>query len=162
MSALLVLPGEGKSVRMGKGLGVVFKLLGEQSEGRLAVVEHPLEPSSIGGPPHLHHREDECSYVLEGEIVVQIGTEIIHAPAGSLIYKPRGVTHAFWNESTTRARVLEMITPAGFERYFEELAELLTKPMRPRLLMDLAEKYGVEMDMVAMAEISKKYNVRLA
>src|SRR6266567_838446 len=81
MSALVLLPGEGKVVQIG-GLGVVFKLFGTDTGGQFAVVEHPLAPGTLGGPPHVHHREDEASYVLEGEIMAQVGDRLIQAPRG--------------------------------------------------------------------------------
>ena len=161
MSALMLLPGEGKAVQIG-GLGVVFKLFGTDTGGRFAIVEHPLAPGTLGGPPHVHHREDEASYVLEGEIMVQIGDQLIQAPEGTLIFKPRGIPHTFWNQSSVLARILEIISPAGFEKYFEELAELVVggPPDIPRLMM-LAQKYGLEIDMSRVTELSQKYRVTL-
>ena len=79
MSALVLLPGEGKAVDMG-GLGVVFKLFGADTGGRFALVEHPLAPGTLAGPPHVHRREDEASYVLEGEIMVQVGDHLRNWP----------------------------------------------------------------------------------
>src|SRR5712692_8107072 len=96
MSALVLLPGEGKALQIGGGgLGVVFKLYGTDTGGRFAVVEHPLATGILGGPSHIHHQEDETSYVLEGEIMAQIGDQLIQAPAGTLIFKPRGVALPF-------------------------------------------------------------------
>lgn len=90
MSALVVLRKEGKAVQTG-GLGVVFKLFGADTGGQFAVVEHPLAPGTLGGPPHVHHKEDEASYVLEGEIMAQVGEQVIQAPVGMLIFKPNGL-----------------------------------------------------------------------
>lgn len=111
----------------------------------------------------IHHKEDETSYVLEGEIMAQIGDQLIQAPAGTLIFKPRGLPHTFWNQGPAPARILEIISPAGFEKYFEELAELFAPggpPDIPRLLT-LTQKYDLELDMSSVMELSQKYHVSL-
>jgi mannose-6-phosphate isomerase-like protein (cupin superfamily) len=162
MSALSIPPGHGKAVSIG-GLGVVFKLFGSDTAGRFAVVEHPITPGTLAAPPHTHQHEDEASYVLEGEVTAEVGAEIVRARAGTLIYKPKGVPHTFWNEGSARARVLEIISPGGFERYFEELAELVSKggpPDVPRL-MDLAARYGLTLDMSRVGALSQRYGVTL-
>lgn len=164
MSALVILPGEGKAIQIGgAGLGVVFKLFGTDTEGRFAIVEHPLAPGVLGGPTHVHHNEDEASYVLEGEVMVQVGDQLIQASAGTLIFKPKGIPHTFWNQSAARARILEIISPAGFEKYFEELAELVTPDAPPDIprLIALAQKYKLELDMSSVPELSQKYHVSL-
>ncbi|HVO41162.1 MAG TPA: cupin domain-containing protein [Aggregatilineales bacterium] len=163
MSALVVLPGEGKAVQIGvRGLGVVFKLFGTDTGGAFAVVEHPLAPGILGGPSHVHHREDEASYVLEGEIMVKVGDRLIRAPAGTLVYKPRGIPHTFWNQGSAPARILEIISPAGFEQYFEELADLFASGSPDALqLKALAQKYDLELDLSSVPELSQKYQVSL-
>ena len=162
MSALVLLPGEGKAVQIGGGgLGVVFKLFGTDTGGRFAVVEHPLAPGTLAGPSHVHHKEDEASYVLEGEIMAQIGDQLIQAPVGTLIFKPKGIPHTFWNQGSVPARILEIISPAGFEKYFEELADLVVPGSPPDIprLMTLAQKYDLELDMSSVMELSQKYHV---
>jgi quercetin dioxygenase-like cupin family protein len=143
--------------------GGVFKLFGTDTGGRFAVVEHPLAPGTLGGPPHIHHNEDEASYVLEGEIMVQVGERLIQALAGTLIFKPKGLAHTFWNLGSAPARILEIISPAGFEKYFEELAELVTPGGPPDIsrLLTLAQKYDLELDMSRVMELSQKYHVSL-
>lgn len=110
-----------------------------------------------------HHNEDEYSYVLEGEITAQIGDEIIQAPAGTLIIKPREVPHTFWNQGVDPARLLEIISPAGFEHYFDELAEVLAASNPPDFgrVMTVAQKYGMDMDFSTLMDISQKYDVQL-
>src|SRR6476660_1992136 len=108
MPGIVVLPGEGKVVHLG-GLGVVFKLFSQATSGAFALVEHPIEPGTLGAPPHLHHNEDEASYVLEGEITVQIGDRVIPASPGTVVLKPKGIFHTFWNAGTKPARILEII-----------------------------------------------------
>lgn len=70
--------------------------------------------------------------MLEGEIGVMIGDEVFTATKGSYVLKPRGIPHTFWNPGPEPARVVEIFSPAGFERYFEELAEILSADGPPR------------------------------
>src|SRR5918998_5009525 len=98
---------------------------GGATGGGFALVEHPIEPRALAAPVHTHSREDEYSYVLQGAIGLQVGEEEIYAREGDLVPKPRGVPHAFWNPTNRPALVLELISPAGFENYFRELAPLL-------------------------------------
>ncbi len=110
------------------GLGVRFTGRECPERGTFALVEHPIGPRVLASPLHTHEREDEYTYVLEGEVGVQVGNEVRVARPGDLVFKPRGVPHAFWNAGDAPARALEIISPAGFERYFAEIAPLLPPP----------------------------------
>ncbi len=137
--AMMIAPGEGEVVLRG-GFGVVRKI-SAAAEGAFSVVEHPLEPGALAAPPHTHAATDEYSFVIEGEIGVLMGEETFRAPAGSYVLKPRGIPHTFWNPGPEPARVLEIISPAGFEQYFEELAKILssTPPGEPPDFTRIAE-----------------------
>ena len=78
--------------------------------------------------PHTHSREDEVTYVIEGEIGVKIGDQVVTVPSGSYVFKPRNVPHTFWNPGTRDARTLEMIAPPDFASYFEELSKIYQNP----------------------------------
>ena len=78
-------------------LGAVLMLAGNRTGGRLSLVEHPLEPRALGSPLHTHRDEDEYSVVLEGQVGAQIGGQTVVAGPGTVLVKPRGVPHAFWN-----------------------------------------------------------------
>lgn len=117
----LVLPGAGDQVTLQGGVGVVFKVPGSLTSGRLAIVEHPV-PLDAVVVPHSHTKEDELSYVLEGEIGVMIGDREFIAATGSYVFKPRGIPHAFWNNGTIPARLIELIFPSGLEEGFREMA----------------------------------------
>jgi quercetin dioxygenase-like cupin family protein len=119
----LVLPGQGDQVTLQGGIGVVFKVPGSLTSGQLAIVEHPVPVDALV-VPHSHTKEDELSYVLEGEIGVMIGDREFIAPTGSYVLKPRGVPHAFWNNGTVPARLIELIFPSGLEEAFREMATL--------------------------------------
>jgi mannose-6-phosphate isomerase-like protein (cupin superfamily) len=106
-------------------IGVRFMIDGSESAGGFSLVEHPMPPRKLAAPLHRHSREDEYSFVLEGRVGALLGDEVVYGQPGDLIFKPRGQWHTFWNAGDAPARILEIISPAGFERYFEELLELL-------------------------------------
>jgi quercetin dioxygenase-like cupin family protein len=147
---MVLSPDEGETVWLRK-LGIRFMIGGEQTQGNFALVEHPIKSRALAAPMHTHRHEDEYTYVLEGEIGVQIGEEVRISQPGDLVFKPRGVPHAFWNAADEPARALEIISPAGFERYFAELAPLFPPankgPLDEEAIGAVREKYGLEMDM---------------
>ena len=79
-----------------------------------------MPPRALAALLHRHSREDEYSFVLEGRVGALLGDEVVYGGPGDLIFKPRGQWHTFWNAGDDAARLLEIISPAGFERYFEE------------------------------------------
>src|SRR5689334_23387964 len=109
-----------ESVDLG-GIGVTWKIAGAETGDRFSVVHHPLAPRALAAPLHRHSREDEYSYVLEGTLGALLGDEVVVGKPGDLIFKPRGQWHTFWNAGDTPARILEIISPAGFEDFFAEL-----------------------------------------
>lgn len=154
-SVILVKPGEGSSVSLG-GMGVVFKVSGANTGGAFAIVEHPIDSGRLV-LPHVHQHEDEYSYVLEGTIGARVGDQETVAGSGSYVIKPRGLMHSFWNAGPGPARILEVISPAGFENYFRELAEAGDPGRR----QELATKYGVTYSSDWVADLTSKYNLKL-
>ncbi|MCI2422531.1 cupin domain-containing protein [Saccharopolyspora sp. K220] len=149
----VVLPGEGDSVAL-PGFGAVFKLLSQHNGGEVAIVEHPFAVGTITAP-HLHTREDEHSIVLAGQIGFRSDdSEVVLGPGG-YITKPRGQMHAMWNAGSEPGRIIEVITPGGFENYFRDLGELLvshaSEPVGQGVrtlhelpeFAELADKYGL-------------------
>jgi uncharacterized cupin superfamily protein len=97
-------------------------------------------------PPHLHTREDEYSIVTEGEIGFRSGDREVVLGAGGYITKPRGELHTMWNAGKVPARMIEIISPAGFEHFFAEVADALADgPPDPDDVAGLAERYGLQM-----------------
>jgi mannose-6-phosphate isomerase-like protein (cupin superfamily) len=123
-------PKDGKAGRLGS-IGVRFLIDGDVTGGGFSLVEHPMPPRALGAPLHRHSREDEYSFVLEGRVGALLGEEVVYGEPGDLIFKPRGQWHTFWNAGTDPALILEVISPAGFERYFEELVDLLQQAGPP-------------------------------
>jgi quercetin dioxygenase-like cupin family protein len=160
---LTVEPGEnrGKSFQEG-GIGVLFKIFGRETGEALAVVEHPIDPRRLV-PPHTHADVDEYSYVLEGEIGARIGDRVISASRGTYVLKPRGIMHTFWNATDRPARILEIVSPAKFERFFEEMGELLKShgPDTPERLGALAVAHKATMSMEWVAELKSSYGLKL-
>ena len=159
---MLVAPDEGTTILEG-GLGVVLKLAGAETGGSFSVVEHPLAPGVLGSPPHTHTNEDEYSFVVEGTVGVMVGGEVYEAGPGSYVIKPRGVPHAFWNAGPKPARIVEIISPAGFERYFAEIASLLPPnhhgPPDVQALLAVQEKYGLEKDMASIPALTERHGL---
>ncbi len=138
----IVRPGEGRSGQLGS-IGVDFKLWGDATDGALAVVEHPFPVGALV-PPHLHTREDEYSIVTEGEIGFRSGDREVVLGVGGYITKPRGELHAMWNAGSVPGRMIEIISPAGFEEFFREVSELIAAgPPDPASVGGIAERYGL-------------------
>ena len=157
--ARVVRAGEGRIGRLG-GMGVRWMVSGDDSGGEFALVEHPLKPHALGAPLHRHSREDEYSYVLEGRIGAMLGDEVIFGEPGDLIFKPRDQWHTFWNAGDTDARLLEVIAPAGFERYFEELSDLfLAGRPAPEVLAEVRGRYGLETDPASIARLVEEHGL---
>src|SRR5213079_256606 len=121
---LVLRPDEGWTVRPGTNIpGNRFMLAGADTGNRFALVVHPIETGWFA-PPHTHTREDEYSYILEGHFGFEIGDREFEAAAGSLVFKPRNLRHAFWNVGSERGLILEIVSPAGLEHFFAEALEL--------------------------------------
>jgi mannose-6-phosphate isomerase-like protein (cupin superfamily) len=160
-SSQVVGPSDGKSVHLG-GLGVRFMIDSETAGGGFSLVEHPIAPRTLAAPLHRHANEDEYSYVLEGRVGAQLGDAVVEAGPGELIVKPRGQWHAFWNPGDEPARLLEFISPGGFEQYFAEIAPLLP-PNREEpdfeALAATQARYGLEMDFESIERLSREHGL---
>jgi len=158
----IVKAGEGKQGWLGH-VGIRFMVPGVDSEGGFALVEHPLKPRALAAPMHRHSREDEYSYVLRGRMGASLGGRVVYGEPGDLIYKPRGEWHTFWNAGDKEASLLEIISPAGFEKYFEELITLFAtgEPDLARIA-PIAERYGLEVDPSTIGTLCAEHGLTLA
>jgi len=134
--------------------GDVYRILatGEQTGGVYALCEARVLPGG-GPPPHIHHREDESFFVLEGEVAFTLGDKKVVAKTGAFVQGPRGIPHAFKNESPAPARMLILVTPPGFEKFLADFAHPVPSfasppvPVTPadiEQLLSVAPKYGIE------------------
>jgi mannose-6-phosphate isomerase-like protein (cupin superfamily) len=138
----VVQPGQGATGDLGS-IGVAFKLWGEDTNGAVSIVEHPFPVGALVSP-HLHTREDEYSIVTEGQIGFRSGDREVVLGSGGYITKPRGEMHAMWNAGPVPARMIEVISPAGFEGFFCELSELVAgEPPPLDAVVKLADSYGL-------------------
>jgi mannose-6-phosphate isomerase-like protein (cupin superfamily) len=138
-------PRDGKAVDL-SSLGVRFMAWSEETGGGFSLIEHPIPPKTLAGPVHRHSREDEYSFVIEGRMGALLGDDVIVAEVGDLAFKPRNQWHTFWNPDDTPCRILEIISPGGFERYFDEMASLVSRPdLDPAQLGELGARYGLEL-----------------
>ena len=143
-------------------IGVRFMIDGDRSGGGFALVEHPMPSRALAAPLHRHSREDEYGVVMEGRVGALLGDDVVYGGPGDLIFKPRGEWHTFWNAGEEPARLLEIISPSGFERYFEELTELptdLDRDQRVKTIAAIAERYGLEMDFGSVPGLLEEYNL---
>lgn len=139
-------PKDGKFVDL-QSVGVRFMVWGAETGGTFSLVEHPIPSRTLVAPLHLHTREDEYSYVLEGRMGALLGDDVVYAEPGDLVFKPRNQWHTFWNAGDTTCRLLEIISPAGFEHFFNELGEQMAAAKAVSVaevpdLPGLGERYG--------------------
>src|SRR5919202_644917 len=121
--AKIVGPGDANEGFLGS-IGVRFMIDGLESGEPFSLGEHPMSPRALAAPLHLHTREDEYTFVLEGRMGALLGDEVVEAGPGDLVFKRRNQWHTFWNAGDEPCRILEIISPAGFERFFRELVEM--------------------------------------
>jgi mannose-6-phosphate isomerase-like protein (cupin superfamily) len=155
-------PDDGSAGKLGQ-IGVRFMIDGDDTGGGFSLVEHPMPPRALAAPLHRHSREDEYTFVLEGRVGALLGDDVVYGEPGDLIFKPRAQWHTFWNAGDEPARILEIISPAGFERYFQEVVDLLLAgPPDPSALGAVAAKYGLEMDPESVPRLVEAYGLRVA
>jgi mannose-6-phosphate isomerase-like protein (cupin superfamily) len=135
-----------------------FMVGAAESGGGFALVEHLLPPHTLAAPLHRHSQEDEYSYVLEGRVGALLGGEEVFGEAGHLIFKPRGQWHTFWNAGETPLRILEIISPGGFEEAFRELAAY-GEDVTPDIIIEIATRYAIEVDFEATEPIMLEHGL---
>ena len=157
----LVGPTDGKLGFLGS-IGVRFMIDGGETDGGFSLVEHPMSPRALAAPLHLHTREDEYSFVLEGRMGALLGDDVVEAGPGDLVFKPRNQWHTFWNAGDEPCRILEIIAPAGFERFFHELSDIGgVGEADPEAFAALRERYGLEMKPETVPELIERFGLRM-
>ena len=141
--SIVLKPGEGKSVPV-PGHKVTHKVVGADTGGAYSLLE--IELTGDGPPQHIHKTEDEAFYVLEGEMKVLMGERTITVTAGSFVFIPRGMVHAWCRSGQEPAKILAIFSPAGFEQFFDEAVDLDVTDTEAYVAKAnaLAEKYNME------------------
>src|SRR4051812_18324136 len=143
MKPELISPEGGKKVNI-LGIPMVIRIHGRDTGGVVSVVESHDVPGG-GPPPHIHSREDETFQVLEGEYEFTVAGKRLIASKGATIFAPRGIPHTYRYLGQSPGRLMCIITPAGFEGFFEEIGVLNPPEQQdiPRVL-EIGKKYGLE------------------
>jgi mannose-6-phosphate isomerase-like protein (cupin superfamily) len=153
-------PSDGHAGFLGS-IGVRFMVDGETAGRSFSLVEHPMSARALAAPLHRHTREDEYSYVIEGRMGALLGDDVLEAGPGDLVFKPRGEWHTFWNAGDDPCRILEIISPAGFERFFAELVDLGGVAQGdPEVFGALCARYELEMDPASVPGLVERFGVR--
>lgn len=144
MEALVVGPADGGVIRPIGHDVTRIKANGTQTGGNFALLEQSVPPGA-GPPRHVHRREEESFYILEGEFGFEVGGREFVAGAGTFVLGPRDVPHRFWNAGKTDGRFLLIISPAGLEPFFEEYSRVLAETPNDQVRKAaVAAKYGIE------------------
>lgn len=127
------------------GEHITFKAVSAETQETVSAFE-TLTPPGGGSPPHIHTREDEAFYVVEGTFDVTIGTETTRATSGSFLYGPRGVPHYYVNVGAEPGKLLVMFFPGHrLEEFFIEVSELPQEgPPNIAAIVGIMHKHGVE------------------
>jgi mannose-6-phosphate isomerase-like protein (cupin superfamily) len=143
LQPLIVGPGSDKVALPIREIWTYTKALGFQTGGAFALLEQTIPPGQ-GARRHVHRREEESFYILEGEFGFEVGARQFLAGPGTFVLGPRDIPHRFWNAGTTLGRLLVLLTPPGLEPFFEEFGRVL------------AESPG---DLVRQAEVAGRYGM---
>ena len=157
----IVTPDQGQEGFLGS-IGVRFLVDGVDASERFSLVEHPMSPRALAAPLHRHTREDEYSYILQGRMGALLGDDVVEAGPGDLVFKPRDQWHTFWNAGDEPCRILEIISPAGFEVFFRELSDMGGGlKADPEALGELSARYGLEMQPDSIPELLERFGLRI-
>jgi mannose-6-phosphate isomerase-like protein (cupin superfamily) len=151
-------PNDGHFVDLG-ALATRFLIWSEETGGNFSLVEHPTPPRTLAVPLHRHTHEDEYSFVLEGRLGALLGETVVYAHPGELVFKPRHQWHTFWNAGDEPCRILEIISPGGFEHLFADMGrdpESFTGKSAP----DLDAKYSLEVDYESIEPLCQEYGLK--
>jgi mannose-6-phosphate isomerase-like protein (cupin superfamily) len=155
----LIGPEDGKYQDIGS-IGVRFMAWTAETGGGFSLVEHPIPPRGLAAPLHRHANEDEYSFVLEGRMGALLGDDVVYAEAGDFAFKPREQWHTFWNAGDEPCRILEVISPGGFEGFFDELGDLQKRPdFSPEMMGPLGARYGLEFDPESVPKLCEEHGL---
>jgi quercetin dioxygenase-like cupin family protein len=135
-------------------------LSGEDTDGAFALTEQPLEAGALAGPLHTHANEDGFIYGLVGRIGAQVGDDTVEVAQSGVILVPRGVKHTFWNPTAQEAAVLEFFSPAGLERWFQELTQLVAaKEPDIQAIVASAHRHGTDLELESLPGLLERHGL---
>src|SRR5207249_10920833 len=135
-----------------------FRSEADETDPGFSLVGHPMSARALAAPLQRHSREDEYSYILEGRMGALLGDDVVEAGPGDLVFRPRDQWHTFWNAGDEPCRILEIISPAGFERFFQELSDIGgALKADPEKLAQLNERYGLELQPETVPELLERF-----
>lgn len=154
--AALIQPQSGTELKFADLTGLL-KIGSADSSNRFAAAVFPhIPPRMLAAPLHRHHREDEYTVVLDGTLGLQLGEEVVEAGPGTWIVKPRQQWHTFWNAGDVPCRTIEIVSPAGFERYFHDVAAAGSDLEQ---LVRLNAKYELDMDFDSIPVLCRRFGL---
>ena len=142
-------------MRVATGEGQTWKVLGEsvtckassENTGGAYSLFEVVSPPQGGAPLHIHHREDEAFYLLDGELLVQAGEQTFQATAGSYVHFPKGLVHTYKNTGAHPAKLLVIVTPGGYEEFFEAMSQVpvpVDGPPDMAQVIEVAQRFNLE------------------
>jgi len=155
LNSITILSTEGDSFDFG-GFAVHWKIYGTSTDARFAIVHHPMAPHALAAPLHRHHNEDEYSYVIKGTLGALLGDDVVSAEPGTWVFKPREQWHTFWNAGDDPCEIIEVISPAGFENYFREMATAWGDTKR---FQKINNKYSLDMDLGSVTGLCDRFGL---
>ncbi|MFO8175826.1 MAG: cupin domain-containing protein [Gemmatimonadota bacterium] len=138
------------------GLGVEWKIDGWETGWRFTVVHHPIAARALAAPLHRHHNEDEYSYVLSGRLGALLGDDVVEAGPGTWVHKPRDEWHTFWAAGDEPCRIIEVISPGGFEDYFRDVAAAWGEV---EAFGRISEKYDLDLDLESVPALCERFGL---
>ncbi len=133
---------------------------GDETGGAFAMSQQALLPRALAGPLHRHANEAGFIYVIEGVIGAEVDGRVVRAEPGDSVLVPRDADHTFWNETDSRADVLELFTPAGLEHWFGELAEIVAAgSFDLDTIVESGRRFGTELDLESIQPLIDKHHL---
>ena len=156
MSKIAIRSAEGDEFDFG-GWGVHWKINGADTGERFSIVHHPIAPHTLVALLHYHHNEDEYSFVITGALGALLGDEVVTAEPGTWVFKPRGQWHTFWNAGETPCEIIEVISPADFEKFFREIAAAWGDVNR---FAEISQKYALDVNLESVPYLCERFNLK--
>jgi mannose-6-phosphate isomerase-like protein (cupin superfamily) len=133
---------------------------GDDTDGAFAMSQQSLQPRALAGSFHRHADESGFIFVLQGVIGAEVGGGTVRADQGDTVFVPQQTSYTFWNETDSRAEVLEIFTPAGLERWFGELAEIVASgEFDLNTIVESGRRFGTDLDLDSIQSLIDNHHL---